>query len=167
MQMLMCRRQIWARRGVVLRMILFAPTALASPKPTTATISTIAATLPTNSTASVRLFVDLENLVASCIKISRGPHSPLDDLLISSPRKKMKEKREKWLEQSTPLDCNLNNYSNISIYKCCRESRDYPNNKVFHIEDKYIYFYFYYYTIYYFCLSYTNYSTTGLLLIII
>jgi len=44
-------------------MILFAPTALASPKPTTATISTIAATLPTNSTASVRLFVDLENLV--------------------------------------------------------------------------------------------------------
>lgn len=44
-------------------MILFAPTALASPKLTTATISTIAATLPTNNTASVRLFVDLENLV--------------------------------------------------------------------------------------------------------
>lgn len=63
MQMLMCRRQIWARRGVVLRMILFAPMALASPKLTTATISTIAATLPTNNTASVRLFVDLENLV--------------------------------------------------------------------------------------------------------
>lgn len=44
-------------------MILFAPTALASPKLTTATISTIAATLPTNNTASVRLLVDFENLV--------------------------------------------------------------------------------------------------------
>lgn len=48
-------------------MILFVLTALASPKLTTATISTIAATLPTNSIASVRSLVDLEDLLASSL----------------------------------------------------------------------------------------------------
>lgn len=46
-------------------MILFVLMALASLKLTTATISTIAATLPTNSIASVRSLADLDYLLAS------------------------------------------------------------------------------------------------------
>lgn len=56
-------------------MILFALMALASLKPTTATISTIAATLPTNSIASVRSLVDPEDLMVSIPNSSDFVHA--------------------------------------------------------------------------------------------